>query len=238
MRVRANVGAVGLGQQVVQPTVQPAVYQTPAVNGMGVVGVRPTTLPMVDNAKKIINIFDGVKPISAINAGAGGVYNADKAYECLITLLNMTPITPEIAIFATRLKEVGNNYQFNGYDSRSLDKVMSAVVSSALEELIDRDETKYSALMEAICNRAVTDVSVDSVSKWIGSSTRNGFGKGFNLVDQAVNAFRSYMSDNGLKGFDNINKFKKHFNNFLSKKAEYKDVLVSEAWNAYNGGVR
>lgn len=232
MRVRTNIGGgmnVGIPQQPVQ-----TMYNAPIMtNG----SVQASSLPVVDMTRQAVNVFEGVKPIQAIGTGGTSMFNAEKAYDCIMTLMNMTPTTPEMVVFATRLKELGNAGQFNASDSRSLDKVMSAIITSALDELIDRDQNKYAMLMENICSRAVTDVSLDNVSKWIGSGSGTGF-RGGSLVQQAVNAFRSYMADNGLTRFDNISKFKKHFNNFAAKRAEYKDVLVSEAWSVFNGGVR
>lgn len=237
MRIRTNVGA-GV-QQVITPVNPVTPTYTVGATGVQVIqngntGVTPSTLPVVDMGRQAINIFDGVKAIPSVRTNSG--FNSERAYECLLNLLNMTPNTPEIMIFASRLKELGNSNQFSAADSRALDKVMSAIVSSALDELIDRDENKYALLMEAICGRAVNDVSINNVSKWIGSGSGSTNGVGRSLVHQAVNAFRSYMVDNGLTKFDNISKFKKHFNNFAGKRSEYKDVLISEAWSVFNGG--
>lgn len=220
-------------------------YTAPIMNGvvppMTPVGsgVTSSGLPRVNLQNTGVNIFDGVNQIVEPVRVGGGVFDANKVYEALMTLINACPNTPEVIVFASKLKELGDTQQFNSIDSRALDKVISAIMSNILEELSDRNINMYANLMETISKRAVNDITVDSVSKWIGNGNGStGIGRGYSLVGQAVNAFRTYMADNGLRSFDNISKFKKHFNNFVSKKPEYKDVLVSEAWSTYQGGVR
>lgn len=226
MRAKINIG----GAPIINNNNNQYAVGSGVVNPIVTNGVKPSTLPIVDQRRQI-NVFEGVKPIMPVSAGT---YNTDQAFDYLMGLIQMTPVTPEMVVFASRLKELGDTNQFNCNDSRALDKVMGAIMSSALTELIDRDDRKFALLMETICKMATANVTNDSVSKWI----RSGAGGSYSgsLVNQAVNAFRSYMRDNDLKGFENISKFKRHFNNFISKKSEYKNVLVSEAWSVYNNG--
>lgn len=235
MRARQVIGGGAGGTTISAP--QSAYAGNRVVGGGGMVmnggGVRvsPSSLPIVDQKNRI------VEPVSPRIGGVAAGFDLNRAYDAVKTLIDMCPNTPEFAIYANMLNGLGDSGKFNKDDSRTLDRVMSAVVNYSLEEILDRDAVKYANLMEIISRRgASVDVSPDNVSKWVGGSSGR-FG-GQSLVQQAINAFRVYMMDNSLKSFDNIAKFKKHFNNFVTKKPEYKDVLVSEAWSVYQGGVR
>lgn len=202
---------------------------------------RPTssvgTVQRIGNVGNERNKFTGIYNPIKTNVTPVDIHVTDrgdmsqKIAQHIVALTEMVMLNDESQYYAAKLNELAEAGEFNPKDSRTLDRLISTIMSSALETVLE-NRTVYSKMLETITSTAVAKRQSSIVDKWTGVG---GAGSSeVTLVSQAIAKFKIFLEDNGMNKLLDISKFKKVYNDFVSKYKEFSDVLLSDAWKEFN----